>query len=609
MKSSFRKLMLVVHEKEHMKLISSLQKLGVLHLEKTESRESEETEEAIHERNQLWGILRLLKKVRHKKTQIRDDSMTLSKVIRIILDVEKEIDHHEQEIEAAIKEHEKIQYWGDFTHSSFDSIMKQGYKVFLCSTTQKNFSSLNLEGNYFQVIRSTHRDVYFILITREDDLALPIEYFPLPQKSPGELLEEIKRKKQKIKQLNEQLAEFSPYIPKITQQYLEARDKVALLEAKFASQTLADGKLYSISGWFPETKEHEVKEFIKSQNVAYLIRDPKTGDNPPVLLKNHKYPRLFEPITKIFELPNYHEADLTPFIAVFYPILFAYCLGDSGYGLLLTSMMIAGYFTFLKEQRNVAFLGVVLGVITTVMGLIKSGSLFGVMLIDDHQSVIIKFLSQFVIIPDDSDFIFNAFNVALMIGCVQILTGIIVSIYNKIRFEKSYTALSIIGKLLIVASLIWIFLADMQNIAGLDRFGNVRIYTLILGVLLVVFFHEMGKPVGKRAISSIMPLFFIFTGILGDILSYVRLFALGLASSVLGLVVNQIGNQIMSGGGFSLIIGVIFLLFGHSLNFGIAALGSFVHPLRLTFVEFYGNANFTGKGINYKPFNKSIKPI
>lgn len=106
-----------------------------------------------------------------------------------------------------------------------------------------------------------------------------------------------------------------------------------------------------------------------------------------------------------------------------------------------------------------------------------------------------------------------------------------------------------------------------------------------------------------------MPLFLILTGILGDILSYVRLFALGLASSVLGSVVNQIGEQIMSGGTLSLIIGLLFLLFGHTLNFGIAALGSFVHPLRLTFVEFYGNANFSGKGISYKPFKKTDQSL
>jgi V/A-type H+-transporting ATPase subunit I len=147
----------------------------------------------------------------------------------------------------------------------------------------------------------------------------------------------------------------------------------------------------------------------------------------------------------------------------------------------------------------------------------------------------------------------------------------------------------------------------MQGITALDVLGAARNYLLIGGVVLVAFFHELETPLLRRIGASFMPLFFIFTGILGDILSYVRLFALGLASSVLGLVVNQIGMQIMDGGVVGMIVGVIFLLFGHTLNFGIAALGSFVHPLRLTFVEFYGNIGFQGKGIPYQPFSKSKK--
>jgi V/A-type H+-transporting ATPase subunit I len=104
-------------------------------------------------------------------------------------------------------------------------------------------------------------------------------------------------------------------------------------------------------------------------------------------------------------------------------------------------------------------------------------------------------------------------------------------------------------------------------------------------------------------------LFFIFTGVLGDVLSYVRLFALGVASSVLGLVVNQIGMQIMGNEWWGIIIGIVFLIFGHTLNFCIAVLGSFVHPLRLTFVEFYNNAQFKGGGEIYKPLKKeNIEP-
>ena len=108
----------------------------------------------------------------------------------------------------------------------------------------------------------------------------------------------------------------------------------------------------------------------------------------------------------------------------------------------------------------------------------------------------------------------------------------------------------------------------------------------------------------SRTASGVLPLFFILTGILGDVLSYVRLFALGVASSVLGLVVNQIGTTIMGDTWWGILLAIVFLLVGHGLNFALATLGAFVHPLRLTFVEFYNNANFEGGGVPYKPLRK-----
>jgi V/A-type H+-transporting ATPase subunit I len=283
--------------------------------------------------------------------------------------------------------------------------------------------------------------------------------------------------------------------------------------------------------------------------------------------------------------------------------MFAYCLGDAGYGLIFLVASLIGWFSFFKNTRSLALLGMILGLMTTVMGLVKSGSVFGIPT-NSQQWEVFEVLGKYVMVPDDRDFIFNAFNVALMIGVAQIFMGIFISIYNKFRYEHWTNAISQIGKLFIVFGLIWIFLADMQEIVTLQQFGILRQILLVGGIILVLFFHDMTQALPARAASGLLPLFFIFTGVLGDILSYVRLFALGVASSVLGLVVNQIGMQIMENSWWGVIIGVVFLLFGHTLNFCIAVLGSFVHPLRLTFVEFYNNAQFKGGGKEYRPFRK-----
>src|SRR5690606_8582448 len=112
-----------------------------------------------------------------------------------------------------------------------------------------------------------------------------------------------------------------------------------------------------------------------------------------VILKNRKYPRIFESITKIFQLPNYYEFDLTPFIAVFYPIFFAYCLGDAGYGLVFFLISAIAVFTFLKKIKGVAMLGMVLGTITAIMGIVKSGTLFGIPLTQNTDIPVFNFLA------------------------------------------------------------------------------------------------------------------------------------------------------------------------------------------------------------------------
>ncbi len=290
-------------------------------------------------------------------------------------------------------------------------------------------------------------------------------------------------------------------------------------------------------------------------------------------------------------------------IAVFYPILFAYCLGDAGYGALMTLAVLIGWFTFLKKQRGLAALVGILGISTTIMGLIKSGSLFGIPLTIESETGWLAALGRLVIIPDDSSFFFNAFNVALLIGVFQILVGILLAIAKEWYYNGFKESLSLWGKLMIVVSAVLLFMSDSLNLNELHQ--NILSGTLVAGMLLIMLFHDLSQSILVRMGSSVLPLFFIFTGLLGDVLSYVRLFALGVTSAVLGLVVNRIGMDMVSENWWSWIGVSAFLLFGHSLNFVLAALGSFIHPLRLTFVEFYNNAQFEGGGKAFKAFKKS----
>jgi V/A-type H+-transporting ATPase subunit I len=195
------------------------------------------------------------------------------------------------------------------------------------------------------------------------------------------------------------------------------------------------------------------------------------------------------------------------------------------------------------------------------------------------------------------------FNLSMILGGIQIIFGLFIKAANQTKqFGFSYSLATYGWIIILLGGISYAILSGAEIIPK-----NDAILYAILGVggFFVLFFSDPGVNVFARVGKGIWDVYSMVTGIFGDLLSYIRLFALGLSSAILGFVINDIGLQIL---GSSKILGpvffVIFLLLGHTLNILISSLGSFVHPMRLTFVEFYKNAGFKGGGEEYKPFKK-----
>jgi V/A-type H+-transporting ATPase subunit I len=196
----------------------------------------------------------------------------------------------------------------------------------------------------------------------------------------------------------------------------------------------------------------------------------------------------------------------------------------------------------------------------------------------------------------------SMFYLAIILGAIQILFGMILKVVNISRQKGFRYSLSVIGWIVLLLTLI-IFkggaalkLLDEARVAFL--FNTLLIFSLVLIFLL----NTPGINVFLRIGNGIWDSYNVITGIFGDLLSYIRLFALGISSSILGFVFNDISSQMLSVPYVGWLFFIVLLLIGHSLNIFMATLGGFVHPLRLTFVEFYKNAGFSGGGLDYKPF-------
>lgn len=603
MKVSFKKLTLLVFHRQKLQITEMLQKIGVLHIEINKDFRSENADTVERRRSKLLKAVEIIETYAGNETANPGKSeVFVDAIVENVLELKYRIEANILHRETLLKEKLQRIPWNDFDLSKIQRLTARGLKIKLCIASKKEYETFDFGSLIHHAVQITSNQAYFAVIGQPDK-PIPFESVKVPDRTLSELLETEERLQNENEDIQLEIAAYAYCLPKLKAELIHIENELAFTMAQGSYLEHNQGVILSLTGWFPEAMENDLITYLKTEKLTYAIEKPRPGNDVPVNLQNNQYSKLFEPITKIFELPNYYEWDPTPLIAVFYPIMFAYCLGDAGYGLIFFLAALIGWFSFFKNTRSLALLGMILGIVTTVMGLIKSGSVFGIPT-NSQEWELFQGLGKYVLISDDRDFIFNAFNVALMIGVVQIFLGIFVSIYNKFMYEHWTKAISQIGKLFIVFGVIWIFLADMQDMAALQHLGILRQILLITGVILVLFFHDMEQALPARAASGLLPLFFIFTGILGDVLSYVRLFALGVASSVLGLVVNQIGMQIMENSWWGAIIGVIFLVFGHTLNFCIAVLGSFVHPLRLTFVEFYNNAQFKGGGKEYRPFRK-----
>jgi V/A-type H+-transporting ATPase subunit I len=344
------------------------------------------------------------------------------------------------------------------------------------------------------------------------------------------------------------------------------------------------GKAIMLQGWVPADRADALEKTLDTTDTYYeqLKADPK--DKPPILLENRVPAAWFEPIAKLFALPGYFELDLTPYFAPFFMLFFGLCLGDAGYGLVMFVALLLLKSKIPPAYKNIWKLALILEFFAIIMGLL-SGTFFGINLLETEVPGLVNLRGMML----NAD---QLFNFALLLGAIQIMLGLALKATNQWRQNGWAYSMSPIGWMILLAGI------GGGSLVAFNLLYQTLSWT---GVALIIIFSDPKGGIGTRLGKGLWDLYGI-TGVFGDLLSYIRLFALGLAGSILGFVVNDISMAIL---GSNPILGplffVIMLIIGHGLNIFIASLGAFVHPMRLTFVEFYKNAGFEGGGDPYSP--------
>ncbi|HKJ43274.1 MAG TPA: V-type ATPase 116kDa subunit family protein, partial [Sunxiuqinia sp.] len=509
--------------------------------------------------------------------------------IKTIEQTQQILESKQSEIQNVKEQIRRLEPWGNFSIDIIQKLHENRVLVRFFAIPKKQFTKRFQQKYHAEMISEDHQDSFFLVVQIGDWQLIPdASEVEIPIQSLNELKQrqlELKAEIDKLNQKMDQLATTGIPLLKDHRNTLQSTIEFEQVVEKTGREF--DEKLMVLEGWVPTNMRKKIDQYLEQHGITYLAARPTPNDQVPVLLSNNRFSRLFEPIGNLFSLPAYYELDLTVFFAPFFMLFFGFCLGDAGYGLLF--IVGAGIYKLRASKSIKPYLSLIqfLGVATFLLGLV-SGTFFGINLIEADFNFTQQVREQFLN-PNEM------FNLALLLGAAQIIFGLALKAANQIRQFGVKYALGTIGWLVIILGGGAFQVLDLQT----ALFKIV----LVVGGILVMFFSDPQGSIFSRIGKGVWSVYSTVTGVFGDLLSYIRLFALGLSSAILGFVVNEIALQILQS---SPVVGpvffVLFLLLGHTLNILISSLGSFVHPMRLTFVEFYKNAGFVGGGTAYKPF-------
>lgn len=595
-----KKYSMLIHHQAFQNFLKDLQKYGVVDVVDRGVEPDEETNAKIQQVQMIDSAIKMLQSQEQKDTQKTTDLLP-GEIVKKVLQIRAGLEELKQKIVQLEKLRKVLKPWGDFSPATIKQLRNNGYHLRFFTVSQRKFKNSWLEDFNLEIISQTEGQTFFVIVQPEGSpLEIEAEEVKAPERPARDVEQEILALTAQIEAKNQFLKENArAFLPRLQQARAETENRISFDHVLKNTANEAEDRLKIIEGWVPESEMQGLQNFLDQKGIFYLVDNPVKGEKVPILLKNGKFSQLFEPIGKLYALPKYGELDLIPFFAPFFMLFFGFCLGDAGYGILF----LIGT-TLLKprmkpDMKKILTLLQWLGSSTIIFGIL-TGTFFGMNLIELTDQGKISWLVNVRQYMLDSS---KMFYFALILGAIQIVYGMFVKAANQSRQYGFKYALATIGWIvLILGNIILYALSGIIN----KQLATIISY-VVFGIsgVLILFMNNPEKNIFVNFGGGIWDVYSVVTGVMGDLLSYIRLFALGVSSAILGYVFNDLAMQ-MSGSipVLSQLIFVVILLIGHGLNIFMATLGAFVHPMRLTFVEFYKNAGFQGGGKAYNPFRQ-----
>lgn len=619
-----KKVTLVVLDREREKALKALRKVGVLHVEgrPAESADLVELERAAARLDHAYSILAEIKLPdagRGGDSPRLDRAETFALVDRVYTLSDE---RHAAREEAARIESElgRLRPWGAVDPADFDYLAERGIYLFPFEMSVEDYTGL--PESVRTIVVGRDKKVIRLVVWGESDLlheGIPASAreLVLPEKSTRALEADLARVRKIVPAIDERLRADAARKESILALRAELGREIEFERVRAGMPLLAlsareegsagpDADVAWLTGFAPADEVHRLEEAARKNGWALAADDPADEDNVPTKVRNNRLVNLISPLLDFLgTVPGYREIDISAWFLLFFGIFFAMIFGDGGYGVLLAVLSVFGILKSRAkgEKPHVGlYMFLYLSLMTVAWGA-ATCTWFGVpveLLPASLRSIAIPAFSN-----ENPDAATNIKIFCFALGLAQISLAHVIGIIRNIR------SLKVLGELGALMLTVGMFFVVLNLVVDAERFPLTNpVLGLVGGGFLLNFaFINYAGSVGGGILESLKNIITMLLGVVnmfGDIMSYIRLWAVGLAGSAISATVNAMAGPFL--GGFALFAAAaVLLLFGHGLNFVMNVLSVIVHGVRLNTLEFSNHLGLTWSGFKYEPFSETGK--
>ncbi|PKL13437.1 MAG: ATPase [Spirochaetae bacterium HGW-Spirochaetae-8] len=618
--ASMKKVSVIVLAYDKKRSLHSLRKAGLLHIidvpvrsDKAEvlQKDLELLEKAESRIRDAVAAIASNKKESQSVSQssthavVAEDFADVHAQVAYLMEEERDLNERKQKYTIL---RDQLESWGDFNPEDLRFLKENGVELTFHRIGRKELDKIAQKIDFISLGRKAKSQVVALVNSKVPEGSIA-ERLDIPSIPLSQLKTSIATDTRRLAAIEQELNAVSNYLPLYATEI--AKLKQLMHFENIASTMGADDTVAWLTGFIPNEKTAAFKALASKEKWGYLIEDPAEDDQVPTLIKNPRWIATIKPIFDIMgTVPGYHEYDISMWFLMFFSLFFAMIIGDAAYGMIFLILGIAVHLR-LKKATNAVILIYVLSIATIVWGSL-TGTWFGSKAILEA----VPFL-QFLVIPQISNYpeLFglsatSAQNAVMqfcfIVGTLQLSLACVMNILRKIP-KKNLSALADVGWFIMIDSLYFLVLMLVIN-ADIPISGVALM--IGIGFLLVVMFAAQGPGISflKGLVGGIAGLFTTFLNSISafsNIISYIRLFAVGMASLAIAQSFNTMASGLLHG--WAIPAGILVLIIGHGLNLIMGLLSVVVHGVRLNLLEFSGQLGMEWTGVVYDPFRETVE--